>query len=75
MILLLLLNMDSIELGNKIKEARLAEGLTQAQLGAMVEMQRNNISRIEAGKHTITLPVLEKIAKALNRKNEFLLPK
>ena len=54
---------------NRVKEYRLKEGMTQEELSKKSEVSRNTISSIEAGTNTnVTYEVMEKIAKALNKK-------
>jgi len=53
-------------IGERIREKRCAEGLSQTRLALLVGMLRPNLSRIEAGKHTPTLESLERIADALH---------
>lgn len=51
------------------KEYREKEGLTQEELSKKSEVSRNTISAIETGTNTnVTYEVMEKIAKALNKK-------
>lgn len=68
--------MDLMTLGEQIKQARKAEGMTQTQLGALVDMPKENISRIEKGRQNLSFQTLAKFATALNRKiNENILVK
>lgn len=54
---------------NSVKEYREKEGLTQEELSKKSEVSRNTISAIETGTNTnVTYEVMEKIAKALNKK-------
>lgn len=52
-------------LGEAIKKARLAQHLTQEQLGKRVGVQKAQISRLENGKSVITLPTMSRVFKAL----------
>ena len=52
-------------LGEAIKNARTALNLTQEELGQRIGVQRAQISRLEKGKSTITLPTLSRVFKAL----------
>lgn len=52
--------MDKLLIGKRIKAARNAKGLTQAQLAEAVSLHEKHISRIESGKY---LPTLENIIK------------
>lgn len=48
-----------------IRIARTHAGLTQKQLAELVERDQSEISRIEAGKTALTVPLLLRMAKAL----------
>ena len=52
---------------HRIRAARLAAGLTQAQAAARCEprMQRHGWCRLESGAHELTLPTLRRVAAAL----------
>lgn len=65
--------MNKMELGQKIKEIREAEGISQTELGNRIGLHKQAISRIERGVNSISFEKLEEIATALNRKNEFLI--
>lgn len=55
-----------MELGQKIKKARLERGLTQQQLGDMVGVQKSAIAKYENGRVVnIKRSTLQKIASAL----------
>lgn len=56
----------------KLKQARLDAGITQAQLAEKTGLQQEAISRIESGKHQITAGTLEKICEALGVTIEFI---
>lgn len=54
---------------NKVKEYREKEGLTQEELAKKSDVSRNTISSIETGANTnVTYEIMERIAKALNKK-------
>jgi transcriptional regulator with XRE-family HTH domain len=56
-----------LEIGQKIKKARLERGLTQQELGAIVGVQKSAIAKYESGRVVnIKRSTLQKIAKALN---------
>ena len=59
--------MDLQTIGQQIKDARKAAGLTQTQLAEMVGNKKGNISRIEAGDQNICFNTLQAIAKALEK--------
>ncbi|MBW2507413.1 MAG: helix-turn-helix transcriptional regulator, partial [Deltaproteobacteria bacterium] len=43
---------DGEKLGARLRELRLAAGLTQAELARRTGIHRPNIARVEAGRHT-----------------------
>ncbi len=58
---------DIIKLfGIKVKEYRISQNITQAQLAFEAEMPREQIGRIERGQINTSLKKIEAIAKALN---------
>jgi DNA-binding XRE family transcriptional regulator len=52
-------------ISKRIREAREAAGLTQAELSQQSGLPQSHISRLEQGKHSPTAKTLEKIATAL----------
>jgi len=58
-------DMNAYYLGEAIKKARLAQNLTQEQLGKRVGVQKAQISRLEKGKSVITLPTISRVFRAL----------
>lgn len=63
-----------MEIGQKIREARLARGLTQQELGELVGVKASAINKYEKGRVVnIKRSTLQKIAKVLNiRPSELL---
>lgn len=60
-----------MRLGLKIRELRQAAGLTQAELAERTGTTASAISRIESANYTNhSLPLLQKIAKALHQRLE-----
>lgn len=56
-----------MDIGQKIKKARLERGLTQQELGDLVGVQKSAIAKYENGRVVnIKRSTLQKIAKALN---------
>ncbi len=56
-----------MEIGQKIKKARLERGMTQQELGDIVGVQKSAIAKYECGRVVnIKRSTLQKIAKALN---------
>jgi DNA-binding XRE family transcriptional regulator len=56
---------DGERLGARLRELRLAAGLTQAELSRRTGIHRPNIARVEAGRHTPSLETLARIANAI----------
>ncbi len=54
------------ELGAQVRERRLALGLSQAELAKRAGMTQPGLSRLEAGGTTPTIPLLERLALALD---------
>ena len=52
------------QVGEAIKQARLAQNLTQEQLGEKIGVQRSKISKLENGE-SISLSIMTRIFKAL----------
>lgn len=62
--------LDEIELiksvGNKIRDARILRGLSQATLSYDANIPKNQVGRIERGEISTSITTLFKICKALN---------
>ena len=56
---------NSYYLGEAIRKARLAQNLTQEELGKRVGVQRSHICRLESGRTNITIPVMSRVFQAL----------
>lgn len=56
----------AFELGAAVRELRLARGWSQAQLAAAARMTQSAVARFETGGTVPTLPVLGRIARALD---------
>ena len=65
--------MDYILLGQRIRAARLAAGMSQEQLAETVGLTSQHISHTEVASTKISLPSLVKIANALNTSIDKLL--
>lgn len=63
---------ECIYFGKRIAMLRAEHGMTQQQLADKVGIKRDHIIRIEAGKYSVGLKHLVKIAKALNTDIDFL---
>ncbi len=56
-----------MDIGTRIKEARIAKGMTQEELGKIVGVQKSAIAKYEKGRVVnIKRSTLQKIASALN---------
>jgi repressor LexA len=63
-----------MEVGQKIKQARLAKGLTQEELGNLVGLQKSAIAKYENGRVVnIKRSTLQKLAKALDLRGSDLI--
>lgn len=58
------------EVMRRIVEARIAEGMTQAELAKACGMKQANLSRLENGNGNPSVATLQKIAHGLGRKFE-----
>ena len=56
---------DGVRLGARLRELRVAAGLTQAELARRTGIHRPNIARVEAGRHTPSLETLARLAQAI----------
>ena len=63
---------DSLVLKNRLKEARSARGLSQAQLALIVGVSRNTISSLETGQFQPTAKLALILCIALDMKFEEL---
>lgn len=54
------------KVGQRIKELRTKQGLSQEEFAFRCELDRTYITSLERGKRNISLTNLEKIAKAFN---------
>jgi repressor LexA len=63
-----------MDIGQKIKQARIAKGLTQEELGNMVGLQKSAIAKYENGRVVnIKRSTLQKLAKALDLRGSDLI--
>lgn len=56
------------QVGQMIKEARKAQGLTQKELGKKLGISEGAVNRYESGSRNLSIEVLFKIANVLNLK-------
>ncbi len=67
------LMMDYYAIGQQIRKARKAHGLSQEQLAEIVGISTTHMSHIETGNTKLSLPVLVDIASALEVRTDDLL--
>jgi len=61
------LELEQDLIGEAIKQARKKQGLTQAELGDLIGVQKAQISKLENGKNgTVTIATIQKVFAALN---------
>lgn len=58
---------ENQEIGSRIRKARKEKGLSQEELGAMLNWTQSQISRIECGKDVDSLFKIHLLAEALDR--------
>jgi len=59
--------MEDLEIGNRVKLARVEKDLTQEQLADLVGVTRQTIGLIEAGKYNPTLKLCLMLAKVTDK--------
>lgn len=59
--------MEEVEIGNRVKLARIEKNLTQEQLAEQIGVTRQTIGLIEAGKYNPTLKLCLALAKATGK--------
>ena len=60
------MEIDYVSIGNRIRDLRIAKGITQAKLAEDSGIEPSNISHIERAATKLSLPTLINIANALN---------
>lgn len=60
-------------IGPKIRERRLALGISQEQLGSLVQISQKQVSRYESGLNDPTGDMIIALAQALNTSADYLL--
>jgi len=59
--------MEEVEIGNRVKLARIEKNLTQEQLAEQIGVTRQTIGLIEAGKYNPTLKLCLALARATGK--------
>jgi transcriptional regulator with XRE-family HTH domain len=57
--------MNKTELGLLVAQLRNEKGITQLQLSELTGIKRENINRLEAGKHSTGIEILSKVVEVL----------
>jgi transcriptional regulator with XRE-family HTH domain len=65
----------ALAFGAAIREERDCQGITQEALSHLAEIERSHLGKIERGEHVPTLPVILRLARALNCTAAHLLAK
>ena len=63
-----------LSIGSKIKEAREEKGITQARLAKAIGITPSFVSRIEAGDREVSLELLRRMARVLERPLHYFIP-
>lgn len=61
------------EIGERVRKARLAKGMSQAQLAEALNISPPYVSNIETGKHIMKITTLIKLTEALGVSNDWVL--
>lgn len=61
------------EIGERVRKARLAKGMSQAQLAEALNISPPYVSNIETGKHIMKITTLIKLTEALEVSNDWIL--
>ena len=61
-------NQSSIKFGKKLRQERIKRDFSQERLAYKAGLNKNYIGMLERAENNVTLPRLEKIAKALGMK-------
>lgn len=67
------MNIDKVQVGNRIYDLRKSKNLSQMELAELVDMSKNSISNIELGKQLCKTDKLPRFAGVLDTSVEYLL--
>ncbi len=70
---IMLPEIDFERIGQRVKQARIDKGYTQAELGEVIGCSNNHMSHIETGQTKVSLSLLLKLAYALDMDLNFFL--
>ncbi|RLD34732.1 MAG: hypothetical protein DRI83_07650 [Bacteroidetes bacterium] len=60
-------------IGEKIKQLRIQNNLTQSQLGALIGVKRSLLSELEYGNHSASISTIMKVFQALKAKFKLII--
>ena len=63
---------ERLYIGKRIALLRSGRGMTQQELADKTGIKREHVSRIEAGKYSVGLDILAKVAKAFGTNIDFI---
>ena len=58
--------LNPVVLAKQLRNARIESGLTQKELGKIIGVSRQLVTRIESGNQNVTIKTLQKLAGALD---------
>ena len=70
---IMLPEIDFERIGQRVKQARIDKGYTQAELGEIIGCSNNHISHIETAQTKVSLSMLSKLALALGQDLDYFL--
>lgn len=67
------MEVDYVKIGQRVRKLRLAKGLTQADLSAMINCSNNYLSHIETAQCKLSLSMLLRLSCALGESTDYFL--
>lgn len=64
---------DYLKIGQRIKAARQERKMSQEELGAQIGCSNNHVSHVEVGQTKISLPMLLKVSRVLDKDFDYFL--
>ena len=64
---------DYLKIGQRIKAARQEKKMSQEELGAQIGCSNNHVSHVEVGQTKISLPMLLKVSRVLDKDFDYFL--
>ena len=68
-----MIEINMVEIGNRIKDLRIENGMTQTQLAQKIGVATNTISQYEKGLSKTSIDVIVKLAVILETTTDYLL--